>query len=43
MIGKETEFGIIVSEKLIKNTEKRISELEEKEKKWEETLANLMK
>jgi len=43
MIGKETEFGTIVSEKLIKNTEKRISELEEKEKKWEETLANLMK
>ena len=43
MIGKETEFGTIVSEKLIKNTEKRIFELEEKEKQWEETLANLMK
>ena len=42
MIGKETEFGTIVNEKLIKNTEKRISELEEKEKQWEETLANLM-
>ena len=32
MIGKETEYGTIVSEKLIKNIEKRIEELEIKEK-----------
>ena len=33
MIGEETEFGTIVTERLIKNTETRIKELEEKEKR----------
>ena len=33
MIGEETEYGTIVTEKLIKNTETRIKELEEKEKR----------
>ena len=32
MIGQETEYGTIVSEKLIKNIENRIEELEIKEK-----------
>ena len=32
MIGKETEYGTIVSEKLINNIENRIKELEIKEK-----------
>ena len=33
MIGEETEYGTIVTERLIKNTETRIKELEEKEKR----------
>ena len=32
MIGQETEYGTIESEKLIKNIENRIEELEIKEK-----------
>ena len=32
MIGEETEYGTIVTEKLIKNIENRIEELEIKEK-----------
>ena len=32
MIGQETEYGTIVREKLIKNIENRIEELEIKEK-----------
>ena len=32
LIGQETEYGTIVSEKLIKNIENRIEELEIKEK-----------
>jgi hypothetical protein len=32
MIGKETEYGTIVTERLIKNIENRIQELEIKEK-----------
>ena len=31
MIGEETEYGTIVSERLIKNIENRIKELEIKE------------
>ena len=32
MIGKETEYGTIVTERLIRNIENRIQELEIKEK-----------
>ena len=32
MIGKETEYGTIVTERLINNIESRIKELEIKEK-----------
>ena len=32
MIGKETEYGTIVTERLIRNIENRIKELEIKEK-----------
>ena len=32
MIGEETEYGTIVTERLIKNIENRIQELEIKEK-----------
>ena len=32
MIGEETEYGTIVTEKLIRNVENRIQELEIKEK-----------
>ena len=33
MIGKETEYGTIVTTRLIRNIKNRIQELEEKEKK----------
>ena len=36
MIGEETEYGTIVTERLIKNTETRIKELEEKEKRLDD-------
>ena len=32
MIGKETEYGTIVTKRLIRNIESRIRELEEKER-----------
>tara|TARA_R110000824_G_scaffold247081_6_gene436214 strand:+ start:3216 stop:3341 length:126 start_codon:yes stop_codon:yes gene_type:complete len=32
MIGKETEYGTIVTKRLIRNIENRILELEEKER-----------
>ena len=43
ILGEETEFGTLVTEELIKQTEDRISELELKEKKWEVTISELMK
>ena len=33
MIGEETEYGTVVTVSLIQNIEKRIKELEEKERK----------
>ena len=33
MIGKETEYGTIVTVKLIRNIEERVRELEKKERK----------
>ncbi len=43
ILGEETEFGTLVTEELIKQTEDRISELELKEKKWKVTISELMK
>jgi|TARA_Y100000361_G_C11140072_1_gene334512 hypothetical protein len=41
MIGETTEYNVIVTDKLIKQTEDRISELEEKEERWKKTISNL--
>ena len=35
MIGEETEYGTVVTTQLIYNIEKRIEELEEKERKYD--------
>ena len=43
MIGETTEFNVIVTDKLIKQTEDRISELEEKEERWKKTVNRLFK
>ena len=43
MIGKVTQYNVLVIDKLIKQTEDRISELEEKEEKWKKTLNRLFK
>ena len=41
MIGKETEYGTVVTVSLINNIESRIKELEEKERKWYDTTRRL--
>ena len=41
MIGEETEFGTIVTESLIMNTERRIKELEEKEERLNDIRSRL--
>jgi len=41
-IGEFTEFNVLVTEELIKNTEDRVAELEEKEKQWEQTLDDMV-
>ena len=41
MIGKVTQYNVLVTDKLIKQTEDRISVLEEKEVKWKKTLNRL--
>ena len=43
ILGEETEFGTIVTEELIRQTENRISELELKEEEWQRTISELMK
>ena len=35
MIGEETEYGTVVTVKLIRNLERRIEQLEEKEKQYD--------
>ena len=37
-IGELTEYNVLVTKELIERTEQRVLELEEREKKWEETL-----
>ena len=41
MIGKETEYGTVVTVSLIDNIESRIKELEEKERRWNDTRRRL--
>ena len=41
MIGKETEYGTVVTVSLINNIESRIKELEEKERRWHDTTRRL--
>ena len=43
ILGEETEFGTVVTEELIRQTENRISELELKEDEWQKTISELMK
>ena len=35
MIGKETEFGVVVTQRLISNIGQRIKELEKKEREYD--------
>ena len=42
MIGKYTEYNTLVTEELVKRTEDRILELEEKEKEWHDTIRRLL-
>ena len=42
MIGKYTEYNTLVTDDLIKRTENRIIELEEKEEKWNDTIRRLL-
>ena len=42
MIGKYTEYNTLVTERLIKSTEERIEKLEEKERKWDDTIRRLI-
>ena len=41
-IGEFTNNNVLVTEELIKNTEDRVAELEEKERKWEQTLEDIV-
>jgi len=38
MIGEYTEYNTLVTEVLIEETEQRIEELKQKERKWNDTL-----
>ena len=41
-IGEYTEFNVLVTEELIKNTEDRVAELEEIERKWKQELEDMV-
>ena len=41
-IGEFTNNNVLVTEELIKNTEDRVAELEEKERKWEQALEDIV-
>ena len=43
MIGEYTIHNTLVTEELIKNTEKRIEELKEREKRWNDTVRKLLR
>ena len=40
-IGEFTENNVLVTEELIKNTESRVAELEEIERKWKQELEDM--
>ena len=42
MIGEYTEYNTLVKDDFIKTTEQRIKELEEKERKWNDTIRRLI-
>ena len=41
-IGELTEYNVLITKELIESTEQRVAELEEKEKKWEQTLEDIV-
>jgi hypothetical protein len=41
-IGELTEYNVLITKELIESTEQRVAELEEKEKKWEQTLEGIV-
>ena len=43
MIGEYTIHNTLVTEELVRNTEKRIEELKEKEKRWNDTVRKLLR
>ena len=42
MIGEYTEYNTLITDDFIKKTEQRIEELEEKERKWNDTIRRLV-
>ena len=42
MMGEYTEYNTLVTDDFIKKTEQRIEELEEKERKWNDTIRRLI-
>jgi hypothetical protein len=40
-IGELTKYNVLVTEELIQRTEDRVAELEERERKWEQTLDDM--
>lgn len=43
MIGQYTIYNTLVNEDLIRRTEKRVEELKEKEKRWNDTIRELLR
>tara|TARA_R100000687_G_scaffold76084_1_gene67917 strand:- start:244 stop:381 length:138 start_codon:yes stop_codon:yes gene_type:complete len=43
MIGEYTVHNVIVTEKLIKDTENRIKTLKERERRWDDTKRELLR
>ncbi len=41
-MGEYTEYNTLVTDDFIKKTEQRIEELEEKERKWNDTIRRLI-
>ena len=42
-MGEYTEYNTLVTDDFIKKTEQRIEELEEKERKWNDTIRELLR
>tara|TARA_R100000781_G_scaffold110458_1_gene75938 strand:- start:1855 stop:1992 length:138 start_codon:yes stop_codon:yes gene_type:complete len=43
MIGEYTIHNVLVDEKLIKDTEARVEELKKREKRWNDTIRELLR